>query len=349
MSLPNPGLTPRRCEVCRQQDSLLRCTGCLAVYYCSRDHQLSHRRQHKKGCVAVKRAREDLALEEAALRASPYKHFETGVGHFWAISLTRTYMQARFRLAYTLLDYFGSLDGRIEVLGTVLEHKLDLLRLSRSDGMDVRESVPKLFISLGRDQEAYDFLNYYCVIQRDPSHGYFTTEEPLLKFKNADVTEALAPYWIDPSYFELSLAVALLLVKLRLLLDLRAIQNASRALTGTVLPEIIDIIRTKLVRSVLATRPDLLRGGLQDTARLISKLKYQIVNLYVAIDDHNRHFWWLMFNEGAASAAFKPEAVEFGSSEEACVSIGDNYIAWFGTPGAIDSMKALRLYLESTL
>ena len=71
------------------------------MFYCSKEHQASDRPAHKKACNAVKKAQQNLDIEEQKLRdhpgdfMTPNNLFENGVGHFWGIHETRPYMRAR--------------------------------------------------------------------------------------------------------------------------------------------------------------------------------------------------------------------------------------------------------------
>jgi len=107
------------CPVCHSKDKLLRCQGCKSVPYCGRQHQESHRKEHKSICNAIKKARTKLENEERKLRAMPGDMvsecakferisdslqltppgatiFEDNVGHFWGIHETRHYMRSRY-------------------------------------------------------------------------------------------------------------------------------------------------------------------------------------------------------------------------------------------------------------
>jgi hypothetical protein len=120
-----------RCGLCFKPGlKISRCASCQVVRYCSRDHQVQHRPEHKSLCNRIKKCRSKLAKEEHAVRnatpdfMTPANAFETGVGHFWSILSTRDYMRARYDLADTVRRV-GSLDGVTEAL----DHMQDMLRL----------------------------------------------------------------------------------------------------------------------------------------------------------------------------------------------------------------------------
>ncbi|KAM4065775.1 MYND finger domain-containing protein [Hirsutella rhossiliensis] len=286
-------LTPRACEVCQRRDGLLRCSGCQSVYYCGRDHQ---------------RARARLKREEQMLRdnpgdiITPANVFDSGVGRFWGIFETRPYMRARFGLVDILLQHFGSAGGRVDVVRAALDHLLDMLRLCRSDNMGLRDLIPALYIRLGRDQAAYDFVKWYATTGQDSYYNWGDVDLPFLDVKDADVLEPSQGLWLEKSCLDLSHAVTVALLKVRVLLDLQAVQNAARMLRGTVPPEIIDLIRARLVGSVVEARPEILRSTAEEIAPLVQEIKRQ---------------------------------------EEACLMLGYTFAAWAETPGAIDVVRSL--------
>lgn len=268
---------------------------------------------------------------------TPANVFEDGVGHFWGIMGTRPYMRARFELVDAMLHHFGSAGGRVDVVQAALDHLLDMLRLCRSDNMGVRDMIPALYIRLRREQAAYDFMKWYATTGQDPRYNWGDMDLPFLDIKDGDVFESPAGMWTD-EWLDLSHSSAVVLVKVRVLLDLQAVQNALCALGGNV-PQ--EVIRRRLVGTIVESRPEVLRGDMEEIARFLEKIKGQVKQLCVAIDKYNPHFWPLMFNNPAASIAVKPVAYSPGTQEEACLMLSYNFAAWVETTGAIDMIKTL--------
>jgi hypothetical protein len=131
------------------------------------------------------------------------------------------------------------------------------------------------------------------------------------------------------------------LVKVRVLLDLQAIQNATRAIRGTMPQEIIELIRRQLVGSAVEPRPEILMSGTDEIACLVETIKGQLRQLYKSINQCNPHFWRSMLNNPAAAIADRPDAYSPGSREEACLILGYNFAAWAETPGAMDTIRTL--------
>ena len=159
------GPSPRACQHCRRRDGLTRCCTCSTIYYCGRKCKAADRPDHKSRCAIIKRARK--AFEE---KRQQIAHLVDDEGYppdpdpLFSFYLASTggypYMRTRFRLVEKLLFHYGTAGGPVELLQEVLEHVLDMLRVERSDHLYVRLRVPVLYIRLGREQDAYDFLKW---------------------------------------------------------------------------------------------------------------------------------------------------------------------------------------------
>ncbi|KAI1321701.1 hypothetical protein F5Y16DRAFT_416735 [Xylariaceae sp. FL0255] len=202
------------CPVCyprlRPQTPLLLCSGCKVVHYCGADHQKEHRPKHKAVCTSIVKTRETLAKEDAALRALASNPFANYVGSFWGFTVTRDYMRARFAAANALLRV-----DSVKAVEKALSHFQDMLRLCRSDNLGVRDIIPGLLLRLNRDQECYDFLKWWAVI--DDRYDYGNPSLPYLDIHGANVFEAVGSFARNLS---LSQLVILTLLKLRLYLDI---------------------------------------------------------------------------------------------------------------------------------
>ncbi|KAM5341968.1 hypothetical protein ACJ41O_014999 [Fusarium nematophilum] len=343
---PSYKLQPKQCEVCHKKEGLLRCSGCQAVYYCGQEHQTSHRPQHKKPCTATKKARARYEKEEQDLRNHPPDMFfpgnvfETSVGHFWGIMETRDYMRARYGLVDNLLQHFGQAGGRAEVVQAALGHMLDMMRLCRSDNMGLRYQIPALYIRLGRDQEAYDFMKWYATTGQQNDYDWGDTDLPFLDVRDADIFEAPLSGWTNGEYVDVSHVACIALIKTRVMLDLQACQDATKAFRGTIPQEIIDTIRGQLVGSIVASRPDILLRGSDEIDRLVESLAAQFVELFGSVDACNNYFWDLLIDDDPSEAiANRPNMYSPGSVEEACLTLGYLYPAFAETPKALAAIE----------
>ncbi|KAK5987035.1 hypothetical protein PT974_11151 [Cladobotryum mycophilum] len=347
MSSTSPSLKGQACEVCQKKVGLLRCSGCKVVCYCRQEHQISDRARHKEGCVAVRRALRQADKEETALRNlpadmfTPDNIFETGVGRFWGIHETRPYMRARLGVVDTTLEYFAPAGGYAKAVQIALDHLVDMIRLSRSDNMGVRSQIPALYIRLGRDQEAYDFMKWYATSGRNPRYNWGNMDLPFLDVKDANFLESVGA-WANRDFLDVSHSIAVTLIKVRVLLDLQTLQNATRAFQETMTQEIIDTIRDQMPGSIVKSHSHLVRSTPEELSHHIETVKAQIKELYQAVTLSNPHYWPAMLNNPAATMADRPSMYSLGSKEEAYLTVGYNWPAWAETPGAIDVIRNLR-------
>lgn len=121
---------------------------------------------------------------------TPPNLFEEHTGRFWGIFETRDYMRARYSMVDTMLMSYGTAGGLVDLIETCLHHLLDMITLCRGDNMGLRDLIPALYIRLGRDQDAYDFIKWYATTGSESDYDWGDMSLPFLDTKNADV---LAP------------------------------------------------------------------------------------------------------------------------------------------------------------
>lgn len=343
------GLAPRACELCRSKEDMRRCSGCHSVYYCGRDCETDNLYGHKITCESIKKARLRYELEEEKLRDRPgdastsANLFEDQAGHFWSILETRPYMRARYGLVEAMLLSYGTAGGHEDVVQMALDHLLDMLRLCRGDNMGVRDLVPALYIRLGRDQDAYDFMKWFATTGAEPFYDWGSLEQPFLDVKNADVLEEPVESWTQTDFMFLSHAAALTLIKVRVLLDLQAIQNARIALRGSVPQEIIDMICRRLVGNTVGSRHEILLAKAEETTQLIDTIKSQIRKVYRAVWLYNPYFWRLLVEDPDAGVLQRPTDANYSTRTkgEALTILGYSFASWYETPGAVDVLRSL--------
>lgn len=265
---------------------------------------------------------------------TPANVFEECVGRFWGIVGTRDYMRAR----YTLLQAMLTVKTHLAV-EKALDQVMDMLRLNQSNNMGLGNLVPVLYLRLGKDQECYDVCRWYTMIKRDSHNNRGNTNDSSIDVDQAaDVFEA--PDMFVCKFSDLSHAVAITLLKIRLLLDVKSLQAAS-VIGDRVPQEILDSVRGELVsssaitgnRRVLETR---------DHAPFTRTLESQVQELYLFVNNANSHSWRAMFNPGFHLNA-KPERTSPGKVEEMQVVLQQNHNAWIETPGAVEMVRGLVL------
>ena len=107
-----------------------------------------------------------------------------------------------------------------------------------------------------------------------PTYDRGDTDLEFFDVKDADVFEAVDLY--TGKYSNTNHAVSVTLIKIRLLLDVKTLDNA--AILGEKIPtETIDKIRGNLVNSVIARNKDIMLST--DRGPLIKKLDWQVKQL----------------------------------------------------------------------
>ena len=260
------------------------------------------------------------------------------------------------RARLDLVDALGGINTRVSVQAQV-EHLLDMLRLCRSDNMGVRNMVPPLLLRLNKDQECYDFIKWWQTTGRQAAYDYGNTSLPYLDTRNANVFESVdelfsisihrhqhqhqhqnQQYKYYEHGFNLTNIVAVTLLKIKLMLDLEALQNTT--LVGRKVPrEILDGIQKHVVRSSVISLDRKLRER-GDHSAYLDALTRQVYNLYFTVEMANSYFWPCLLNPGPHLAAL-PVAYSHGSIEEMQLVLQYSYKPWVETPGAIDIIKRI--------
>lgn len=328
-----------RCGHCgSSKEPLLRCSRCKVMLYCSREHQTSHRKKHKLPCNTVQQKRDCLQSEEEALRAPPPNDsitpadvFETQVGHFWDLVSTQDYMKALYRV----IEALGKI-ATLDATQAALDHALDLLRLNRRDNMTIRNLIPAFFLRLGRDQDCYDFVKWwYQAKVQEIDYDWGDTSLPFLHIRNANALESVEYMCRYPPY--LSNVVAITLLKIKLLLDVKSLKNSS-ALTDQLPIEIIENIQRYIPESTIisSNRTTIYHS---DHDSLIATLSSQVDLLFTTINDANQYFWPALLNPEDHLDA-RPESWTFNSQEEMQLNLQYSINAWLETPAALEIIKA---------
>ncbi|PVH99201.1 hypothetical protein DM02DRAFT_594753 [Periconia macrospinosa] len=317
-------------EHCTQQENLSRCSRCLVVQYCSPAHQKEDWSSHKSICAKLKKAQDVVDKEEAELRAHPgdmwmsANPFEDHEGMFWSISETRPYMRAR----YGVVDIQMTMDTQLAI-SAALSNIMDMLRLCRGDNMGVRDIAPGLFLRLHRDQECYDFVKWWARVysgEESKTYDWGDMSQPYLSIHNADVFEDVNLFDCG-EYSEISTLLPIMLIKIRLLLDLRMLHatplyQRSNMRLGT------DVIRNNA--TLLAT---------QDRTPQIAEVEKQIQQLYDAGCKANKQTWLAVMNPEPIVKRPRPMMITPGGVDDLHLNLLYNYKAWGETRGATEVLE----------
>jgi hypothetical protein len=303
------------CNICDKDTNISRCGGCRVVYYCSQEHQVLDRDAHKGYCSKIKKGRAKLEAQETILRShagdndTPPSPFEKGgeaMGKFWGFSGTKPYMQARYSLVDALLKI-----NTVQAVTAALDHSMEMMHLNRSDNQNMKSIVPSLYLRLRRDQECYDFLKWWGTVGQNPDY-----EGPQFNLKDQDALEPVIDFL--KAFLPLSHLVSLALLKTRMLIDIRAIQNG---VDGQ--QQFTSSITTDKLEAFKSGRPEVLSGW----------LKRLVMNLYIAVHCANEHFWPALLSPGD-NLTLRPNGYMKGTPEEMQITLQQCYNAWNETAGA---------------
>lgn len=305
---------------------LSRCSACKLCRYCSREHQSLDRANYRGICKNTKKGRAEFAKEEDALRKATTNAvtaatvFETDVGKFWDLEITRPYMQARFWLADGIRR-----TGTLDAITEALEHMQDMLRLDLWDSLGVRYIAPWLMLQLDRDQEAYDFLKWWHTQGVYEDGGFdpktYTINQPV---RNANPLESID--WIRHSLVTVQHLTAMLLLKSKLLVDIIRLKLSRKVTQDHVPPEIWSHIDQHLVRSDISQRWAGKSYG--DLTAIQQRLENQIVTLIKDTQKIDKDMPFVLLNP---DVYFSPEAdfLANGPLEGTPSFLDQCYAAWW--------------------
>lgn len=194
--------------------------------------------------------------------------------------------------------------------------------------MGVRDLVPALLLRLDRDQECYDFVKWYATTGKDSHYDWGNMDEPYLDIKDADLLES--PLYMCRHYLNLSHVVSITLLKIKLLLAVRAGSKGRDILRSS---QVFNRIENVAIQSTTGDS----QGGI---AEVIKVLKLHVNMVYQAVDDSSVHFWNALISPGRHLEA-RPQLYGHGSVEEMQLVLQQSYDAWKETPEAIEVIKAI--------
>ncbi|KAL2797783.1 Mnd1 family-domain-containing protein [Aspergillus keveii] len=147
--------------------------------------------------------------------------------------------------------------------------------------MGVRSLVPGIMLRLNKDQGCYDFIKWFfvgCDDDDDDDYDWGNTDLPFLDVKDADVFEDVEVFTKNKRP-DLTRLVSLTLLKIKLLLDLEALQSSTRTAGAKVPREVLNNIRSGIPLSpVIARNKKLVQSD--EYAEIIQKLRQQIGQLH---------------------------------------------------------------------
>ncbi|CAH0003658.1 unnamed protein product [Clonostachys byssicola] len=329
-----------RCSALRCQATgprMQRCTRCNVARYCGPRHKYFYRSGHWRICRNIVNARVRFNEEHYRLRWAqlPANAFETNAGYFWEVESTRPYMCARLTLVKDVLLPLGTLDSVQEAH----DHLRDMLRLSRMDTMGVRYVLPFIMLRLDIDQECYDFVKWWATNGADAGWGDLTL--PHLDIRGADASEQ--PEFLLGEDTPLSFVVAVLLLKLKLLIDVLNTKVTRKVLSRRSLPiKLRAQIERAVVRSPLSA--NLCSRSYKTLSGIEQWLLPQVRKLGINITERDPRFMSDLFDPDEALAA---TAATLSGNPLGCANGSDgvilhSYPAWWSTDGVLGLLASAR-------
>lgn len=306
-------------------------------------------KNHKAGCNAVKKARLRLEQTERELRRDIIVRLVWQSNFFGVCRQFDDWKTARCELIEKMLAHSFNNRSAVQAL---LDHELDMVRL-RPTELDL---VPLFYLRLGQDQEAYDFIKWRVKNASDGRYrrwGWSGRSRSLVYHTGADVLEPPndwehPTFWVRKSRYLISppdLAdqdfgfqhfPAVLLIKIRLFLDLVAMQNVTHAFQGFIPQEIVVEIRRSVVStcSPLASRQGILFGTQGKSA--LAAVKKQIKDVALTIGKRDPLFLRRLLGE-----SISPQARFDGKVLPDDLDYWCHRQCWEETPGAIDILRGV--------
>ena len=302
------------------------------MLYCCREHQAAHRPYHAKQCWTIDVITHNLELEEAKIQSRRVDPFTERVGFFGGQTPeTQDYVWGKFCLISTLRN----INSR-RAVSSALDHALELFWLCQRDTLDVVDFIPSLMLRLDRDQDCYDFVHWFHNFGKSFHWILDRMKLPSGSSARADVWEPVTDFCGRRRNF--GHRVALVLLKIKMMLDLIALQNCA-IISRKLPPEILALIRTHIPRSpVIANDRRLVVANHHSTDMRI--LKSQIGALYETIEQANERFWPALLEPGEnLTVRVQHSRYGLGSSEEMQQVLQACYDSWADTPGAIEAIR----------
>jgi hypothetical protein len=181
-----------------------------------------------------------------------------------------------------------------------------------------------------------DFAKWWATTGQSSNYNWGNMDLPYLDCKDADAFEPVDEF--ARRFAPVSHLAAITLLKIRLLLDLRALQRAREEHGPQIPQEVLQSIEQHLVSSVVTGNKQILER--QDHAPQIAELERQIRQCYDTLSKENEYFWPALVKPGADWKT-RPSVYMRGTEEEMQLFLSYSYPAWAQTPGAIDVIEEL--------
>ncbi|RYP50581.1 hypothetical protein DL768_003926 [Monosporascus sp. mg162] len=318
---------------------LLELAACQVVLYCGAEHQRADRPFHKTSCSLIKKARPSHERERGGARGAPGRRGDP-----------RAPVRGRARPVLVLVGHapLHAAVSRPHVGDTERAHGrggrgrpavLPRHAAPEPRRQPGREQVPALYMRLGRDQEAFDFLKWWGAEGKRDDYDWTDADLPYLNLQGEDAFEEPLTAWGSSREASLSFVVSMINLKLRLLLDMRGLQQYVEANPGKGYDEKMAWVREEAIGDVLYRRRDIVERV--DYKDLVDALQKQVAALYDRVDELNKYYWPALHHPERYSHA-APTIYTHGSPEEVILAFRYTWYSWGKCEQAIDFVKCLK-------
>lgn len=201
----------------------------------------------------------------------------------------------------------------------------------------MRSIIPALYLRLGRDQAAFDFLKWYA--DAPPNFAWDDVAQPMLDVRDAD---ALAPVAVDLPRSglgpDLCFLLALLLLKARLFVDVSMLDGFVKKLGKDAPADRMEIVDEEALTDVLRGRRDVV--DVADYTPVMADLRRQMVDIYANIVKHNRYVIPALENPSRYAAA-ELRAYMLGDEGEAIWAFRHSWYSWAECPTVLQEILPL--------
>ncbi|KAK4183654.1 hypothetical protein QBC35DRAFT_393435 [Podospora australis] len=340
-----PKMIPKHCEICKKTEGLQRCAACSVYYYCSREHQTQDWSTHKSTCKQISGARKKVEEEKAKI---PDAVFEERKGRCWAGNPDfRPYMKARYFHGELLIRSW-----RRQGIEDALENYLGMVHLNRGDNQSARDSVPPLYIRLGKDQDAYDFCKWWGLKEgsgQDKHYNWADTTLPFLNIQGADAAEPCDDFF-GYAVLRLTHLLSAYLIKFRLLQCFKALGMYKKIWQQQA--DTDELPTKQEILEALKDKPFMCYGDAIDhqpvleifqDENLFNKktqdLMEQMMLIWFAVNEYNEHMWPMLTSPDERTLSTNPMPYTPGSWAEANIAFANTYSAWVETAGSIPALR----------
>ncbi|KAL8774302.1 MAG: hypothetical protein Q9209_001053 [Squamulea sp. 1 TL-2023] len=262
------------CNVCGSSKAFVRCAGCKVILYCSQKHQDLDKRGHWATCNAVQES--SRCMEQQLRKRSTANHSQVNL----LLSTVRLTVQFKYVKVMLGADSFDALTSAAAVAR-------NMLYTYQIDQCDVRLLLPTLCLRLGRDQEAYSFVNWCILGSRRTEHNWTDFRQPYPDIVDADAFGCPpATTGTDDDLLNLS---SMALLKLRLLLDIQALQQ-TQSFSRKLPQELVDMVKEYLPDTDVV-RNDRKIIRCTQYISIIRDLSHQVDEVIQAVTQVNPDFW----------------------------------------------------------